>query len=168
MREIWKAIPGFDGYEASSLGRIRSSKRNYLGGKKIMSPADNGHGYLYVNLYQDGKSKKMYLQELVLRAFVGERPANYQAAHVNGIRDDNRVGNLVWVSALENSRHKALHGMYENDGTRSPAFIGSEQLTREIAVLVGRGLDPRKVKREPVIIPDDKRLAGPWRNPQVA
>lgn len=104
MKEVWKRIPGFSKYEVSSEGNIRSNAKRWVGGKKLLSPADNGNGYLYVNLLNDeDKTKKVYVHEAVLLGFVGLRPVGHQAAHSNGKRTDNRVSNLTWKTREENN-----------------------------------------------------------------
>ena len=52
--EIWKPIPGYEGYEASTLGRIRSLKYGKI---RILKPFKTKKGYLRVNLWKDGKRK---------------------------------------------------------------------------------------------------------------
>lgn len=41
--EIWKPIVGYDGYEISNLGRVKSLK---FGKEKIMKNEKNGDGYI--------------------------------------------------------------------------------------------------------------------------
>lgn len=108
--ECWKSIPGFPGYEASSEGRVRSTKRRYLVGPKIMKPGDNGQGYKYVFLAREDGTHKKYVHELVLSAFHGPRPEGYEAAHTNQVRHDNRMINLNWKSKEENTMDKVFHG----------------------------------------------------------
>lgn len=103
-REIWKVIPNFSKYEASSQGRVRSSAKRWTGGKRILSPANNGNDYLFVKLVNDqDKTKKVYVHEAVLLAFAGERPVGNQAAHLNAKRVDNRATNLTWKTREENN-----------------------------------------------------------------
>src|ERR1044072_1758006 len=118
VRETWKVIPGFSSYEASSRGRVRSSRVNWIGGKRILKPADNGNGYLNVKLVNDeGKTKKGDLHDAVLLAFNGSRPEGYQAAHINSVRTDNRAVNLLWKTPVENGRDKVIAGSALPDTT---------------------------------------------------
>jgi hypothetical protein len=51
-----------------------------------------------------GKRVTRYVHTLVLAAFVCPRPPGYDIDHVNGIRSDNRLVNLEYVSTSENVR----------------------------------------------------------------
>lgn len=110
-KEIWKDIPGYDGYQASSLGRIRSKTRRtkrsgtdsywtYQG--KIISPSHNRAGYLGVVLRISNKTISKNVHVLVAITFLGPRPEGCEVDHINRIKDDNRVENLRWLSAYEN------------------------------------------------------------------
>lgn len=109
MREVFKTHPEFTNYEVSNKGRVRSKARNWLG-KKYLKPADNTNGYLFVNLYQDGKPYKRYVHALVLETFVGPRPEGFQGSHLSGKRKNNNLSNLKWASPEENASHKIWHG----------------------------------------------------------
>lgn len=64
----------------------------------------NTNGYKQANLVRtDGERRQFLVARLVLRAFTKTEGA--QANHKNGVRDDNRLKNLEWVSAPENARH---------------------------------------------------------------
>ena len=52
MNEIWKTIKGFEDYEISSLGRVKSLK---FGKEKIMIKSVNRQGYLHVRLCNKNK-----------------------------------------------------------------------------------------------------------------
>lgn len=42
-----------------------------------------------------------------------ESKEKYHAAHLNGIKNDNRLQNLMWCSAKENNSHKKTHGTHQ-------------------------------------------------------
>lgn len=111
--EVWKPIPIAEGYEASSLGRIRSVTRTISDGRtftgRILKPWIAGEGYLYVDL---GKSLKMGVNRAVAMAFHGMPEDGMEAAHLDGIKANNRQDNLVWATHAENEQHKRLHGTY--------------------------------------------------------
>jgi hypothetical protein len=109
-REIWKAIPGFHGYEASSNGRIRSNDRVDKYGKKLkgklLSQIESHYGYLVVN----PNSSCQYVHRLVLLAFSGEAPNGHECCHNDGDKKNNGVINLRWDSRASNIADRVDHG----------------------------------------------------------
>lgn len=103
MNEDWKEIPGWPGYEASSLGRVRSR-----GG--IKAPFKDPKGYLKVKLWSHSKPKNMRVSGLVALAFHGPAPAGHVVRHKNGVNDDNRSNNLMYGTRSENEQDKVKHG----------------------------------------------------------
>lgn len=114
--EIWKDIPGYEGeYQASDRGRIRSKDKiiksscrnggSRLRQGKILKLNKKKDGYLDACLSKDGVVKTHKAHRLIAMAFL-ERPEgkNY-INHKNLNKTDNRVTNLEWVTASENSKH---------------------------------------------------------------
>lgn len=92
--EKFKFIAGFSGYEISSLGRVYSLKR-----KKFLKPEVLFGGYLRVSLCKNGNVTKKLVHRLVAKAFLtGEGEVD----HINGIRNDNKLENLQYLSKSEN------------------------------------------------------------------
>jgi hypothetical protein len=113
--EEWKDIPGFPGYQASTLGRTRSPR-------KILKPSPTSRGYLSVVLYRDGKQNSRLVSRLVLEAFVGPCPPGCEARHVlTNDKADNRLANLAWGTRRENAADRVRHGtvMYGDGNHRT-------------------------------------------------
>lgn len=100
-KEIWKAIPGFEGYEASDLGRIRSLNYRRSGKMKVLKAGFN-RGYCWVRLSKDGKQKYFLVHRLVWISFRGPIPKGLQINHLNEDKSDNRLSNLEMVTAKQN------------------------------------------------------------------
>lgn len=112
--EVWKAIDGADGYEVSSLGRVKSvdrvkllknrygtmNQRTYKG--HVLKQQKFSNGYLFVSLGRGGPARLIH--RLVASAFV-DGDHSLQVNHKNGDRADNRAENLEWVSCSDNHRH---------------------------------------------------------------
>ena len=109
-------IPGFEGYEASNDGRVRSFWRRGRSGKLGASSHElagniNRDGYRYVAVKPTGGGEcPMFVHRLVLFAFVGPCPDGMQALHGNGDPGDNRLPNLRWGTHAENEDDKERHG----------------------------------------------------------
>lgn len=101
--EIWKPICGFEGlYEISNFGRIKSLNYNHTKKEKILSQIKNNKGYLYVDLYKNGKEKNCRVHRLVANAFI-ENPSNLPMVnHIDENKENNVVENLEWCDAKYN------------------------------------------------------------------
>lgn len=105
MKEIWKCIDGFPLYDVSNLGRIRS---RYFNKVKILKQDTDKDGYKQLNLFKNGTSCKVKVHRIVAYTFLIKDENKKLINHKNGIKDDNRVSNLEWVTESEN----VLHSMY--------------------------------------------------------
>lgn len=121
--EIWKPIPGFEGYEASTLGRIRSvdrileligrwgpMKRFHQGKILRLKPKPNGYGQNYPCFYA-GNGSYLQVNRTVCWTFHGSPPSEkHEAAHLDGRTENNRPENLAWKTPIENAADKVRHG----------------------------------------------------------
>lgn len=114
MEELWKEIPGYEGYyEVSTLGNIRSMDRiiNCPWGKvypakgKPKKISKFKTGYLYVNLYKENKTHKELVHRLVAIAFIPNPQSKPCIDHIDGDRTNNNVTNLRWCSIKENNNN---------------------------------------------------------------
>lgn len=96
---MWKEIPGFEKYEASTAGDIRSKARG------LLSPYKNNKGYARIHLWDsDGNKHRMLVHRLVLLTFKGRPPASRPLAlHGPRGKDDNSIGNLYWGDFRQNA-----------------------------------------------------------------
>lgn len=95
----WRDIPGYEGlYQVSNTGLIYSLRLN-----KVLSLKPQKSGYVPVQLRKDGRGKHTRIHCLVMLAFVG--PSELHVNHKNGIKTDNRLENLEYVTRSENLRH---------------------------------------------------------------
>lgn len=109
MAETWKAVPGFDGYEASDAGNVRSYMRN-AETPQVLKQQVGTNGYYVVTLMRDKKRHSREVHSLVTLAFLGPRPEKLQTAHGNGNPLDNRLSNLRYDTAKGNAADRILHG----------------------------------------------------------
>ncbi len=118
--EVWKEIPGFDGFDVSSEGRVRSFWKTSLvmvgrtcsrprikvETPKVLNQSVSGESYARVSLH--GKNHRVHV--LVLTAFAGPRPAGREACHSDGNPLNNRSDNLYWGTPHQNALNKTDHG----------------------------------------------------------
>lgn len=93
--ELWKTIPREPLFEVSNLGRIRNKQT-----KNLHQGTDKGkNGYMVVSIL----NKPYRVHRLVMEAFEPVENSDILSVdHINGIRSDNRLENLRWMSLDEN------------------------------------------------------------------
>lgn len=108
MKEIWKSIKGYNRlYSVSNLGRIRRD----IGGMglckkgRILKQDKGKNGYLSVNLCKNGVPKRLRTAQIVTKEFIGEPKKNHEVNHKNGIKTDNNLNNLEYLTPSENVLH---------------------------------------------------------------
>lgn len=121
--ELWKDVPGYEGYyQISDQGRVKSLERSFFSGKSngslmllpegIKKVVVNADGYECVGLSINGKETKYKVHKLVALAFIGNPENKDCVDHINTIRADNRVENLRWCTRKENmNNHLTLKNL---------------------------------------------------------
>ena len=137
--EIWKPIPEFEGYEASSLGNVRSVDREFKMSTKIIKgeffKKRKGQklkvglskvGYFHTSF---GRGKTYRIHRAVWSAFNGYWPDPIMKInHINGIKTDNRIENLELVTHKENVVHGIRTGLRKRvKNNRVDTIMLSEQ-----------------------------------------
>jgi hypothetical protein len=140
--EVWKPVPGYLGYEASNLGRVRSLDRSIRQAKLRNGAKQRSlkgtilckrKGYIlkgskgpkhspYRSVSLPGKTLRVHY--VVLLTFVGPRPKGMCVCHNNGDKLDNRLENLRYDTVRSNILDRRTHET-DNRGERH----GSSKLT---------------------------------------
>jgi hypothetical protein len=119
--EIWKPIPGWEGYySASSYGRVRSETRDIphprnptiMTTKKglVLSPKIKNGGYHGYCFSRDSKNTHVSGHRVICAAFHGAPKPGMHAAHNDGNPGNNRPDNLRWATPQQNFSDRQFHG----------------------------------------------------------
>jgi hypothetical protein len=144
----WKPVIGFDGYEVSSSGEVRSwrpERKNapYPKQPRMLKFIITPGGYRQLNLYADGKRRVVRIPVLVAETFHGPRPLNMVLRHLNGNCLDDRASNLEWGTSQENSDDMRRHGTWLHGEPVHTAKL-THQDVLDILQSTDRGIDLAK------------------------
>jgi len=131
MREI----PLYPGYYADEHGSIYSRRpRNGRGPlaqePRLLRPCKDKDGYWSVSVHNETGKRREPIHRLVLMSFSLSIPTGKVARHLDGNKDNNGIGNLMWGTPAENSSDTAKHGSLK--GEKNP----SAKLSREIVMRI--------------------------------
>lgn len=114
MEEIWKDIEGFEGYQVSNMGRVKSLKRlvhrsttNMIIQDRVLKPSVN-MGYHYVCLQKNKKSHFKAVHRLVGKAFIPNPLELPCINHMDENPSNNLVTNLEWCTSSYNNSYRGL------------------------------------------------------------
>lgn len=109
-KEIWKAYPLNENYLVSNYGNVKNKNG------RMLKPYSN-KGYLYISASKNNKRTTTAVHRMVLMAFhYFEGCENLQVDHVDGVKSNNHLENLRWVSSQENiqiknQNYEIIHGL---------------------------------------------------------
>lgn len=111
MDEQWKSVDGWNGYEVSDQGNLRSWVRDH--GRGIPRVLKGGHdkdGYRRAVLCAGGKRGFFKVGNMVATAFIGYRPDGLVLRHLDGNKLNNKASNLAWSTQKVNINDMWAHG----------------------------------------------------------
>lgn len=126
--EVWKKIKGFEGYyEISNLGNVKSIDRVVKNGlnserkikERILKNNISKTGYFVVGLKNNNNRKTLKTHRLIAIHFIDNPDRKGFVNHKNGIKTDNSIFNLEWVTIKENNIHAELNGLKNDSGVNN-------------------------------------------------
>lgn len=117
MKEKWKSHPVFTEYLISNNGRV-AKIRNKRWGSSLLNKEPRTctkytrQGYMAISLMKpEGGHTHKFVHVLVAETFIGERPMGYCVNHKDGIKTNNYVSNLEYVTHSDNLKHAYSLGL---------------------------------------------------------
>lgn len=123
--EIWVSIEGYKNYSVSNYGRVKSFACER---ESILTPVVVQSGYLSVGLYDGIKQKLIRISRLVAQRFVPNPDKKPQVNHIDGVKFNNHVSNLEWVTDSENKQHAIRTGLKRTGKDNPNARLTEKQV----------------------------------------
>lgn len=115
-------IDGYPNYLVNKRGLVVDVKKGILLSRTL------SQGYFRYNLQQNGIKRSFKASRLVAAAFI-PNPNNLPFVnHINGKKNDDRVENLEWVTAKENSEHAVRTNLIKSGEECSNAILKSKYI----------------------------------------
>lgn len=167
MKEIWKAVVGYEGYyEISNLGNVRSHERiitcqvRTRSGKVIIrnenKKAKNlkvcvgSHGYYTANFQVNKIHVAVNIHRLIAEAFIPNPEGKLTVNHKDGVKTNIAISNLEWATHSENTNHAFKTGLQKPtcisgaDNSKSKPVIQ----TNEAGNVLNRFVNAREAERK--------------------
>jgi hypothetical protein len=117
-----------------------------LSNGKLKKWTKDTNGYMRTQIWMNGKPKNISQHRVLAEYFIKNTFDKAQVNHMNGIKDDNQIDNLEWVTQSENSIHSFANGLQKPTRPHMKKVIDMESkkiydcisdAAREIGVSIG-------------------------------
>lgn len=137
MEVYKKPVVGYPAYEISIEGKVYRAASG-----AEMSLRQAGSGYLRFTVTTGGvpRQKTVSVHRMVAEAFIPNPENKPFVNHLDGNKRNNRLENLEWCTAKENTQHALATGLAPSQkGVKNPASKLTEQQVIAIKRLIALG-----------------------------
>ena len=106
QQEIWRHVDGYDMYEISNLGRVRTKfQKDTDGNDRVLKGSKTTRGYIVVSLKKSKKADQEFfrLHRLVVENFIGPLSSDQHIDHIDEDKSNNALYNLRICTVHENN-----------------------------------------------------------------
>lgn len=148
---------GFSNYFCDKDGNIYTKNWKNTGKTRVMKPAPDKKGYLKTVMVNDvGGYCPVRVHRIIASAFLFNPENKPFVNHKNGKKNDNRLINLEWCTAKENTAHAIKNGLFSftnsersvNKTPKAGELNGCSKLTNEKVLEIRRKFKPRVYTRK--------------------
>lgn len=111
---MWKNIK-VEGYEdlymVNENGNVLSLNYRNLGISKEVKTKTDKKGYIHIRLHKDTTQKQIGIHRVVALTFLEKPSFKCEVNHKDGIKSNNNVENLEWITRSENIKHAFKLGL---------------------------------------------------------
>jgi len=119
VQEIWADIDGFENYQISNLGKVKSKERmvsnavrTFLKQEQMLKTQIMKTGYRSIVIRDEKQHKHLFkIHRLVAQAFIPNPNNLPEVNHKDGDKLNCHVDNLEWCTCKENVNHAIRHGL---------------------------------------------------------
>lgn len=118
--------------------------RNTVTGRVLKLDVSKGYHRVYL-----GRNLRRLAHWLVLESFVGPAPEGHECNHDDGVKTNNQLGNLAWVTKKENQQHSVrVLGKPSQTGSKHGMSKLTEDTVREMRARVADGEPQQTMVRD--------------------
>lgn len=126
--EEWKTISGYENYQVSNFGKVKSLGNDKAKKEKILKSSTTKKGYQIVGLFKDKKRKLLYVHRLVANAFIPNPNNLPQVNHKDENPSNNHISNIEWCDCKYNINYGSW--IEKHSGNNNPMLgkLGKEHI----------------------------------------
>lgn len=141
-KEEWKPVVGYEKfYECSNLGRFRSLPKVINGrwgtacykGRVVKTMKSSSNGYGLLSLVSDTRKLTVRSHRFIAKTWIPNPDGKPYINHIDCDKMNNRIDNLEWVTAKENTAHIIKLGRF--NPLRGEAAINSKLKDTDIPMI---------------------------------